>query len=84
VNTVLKAPNGTTWELQFHTSASLQTKDETHVYYEEYRLLATPIDRKRELFQTMADLWEDVPIPVGILQPGSLHPAEQILQHSPP
>ena len=84
VNTVLTAPNGTVWELQFHTPASLQTKDETHVYYEEYRLLATPIERKRELFQVMADLWETVPIPVGILQPGSLHPAEEILQHSPP
>jgi len=84
VNTVLTAPNGTVWELQFHTPASLRTKDETHVYYEEYRLLATPIDRKHELFQTMADLWEDVPIPVGILQPGSLHPAEEIRQHSPP
>lgn len=84
VNCVLRAPNGTFWELQFHTPRSLAAKNETHVLYEEYRLESTPIERKRELFHSMAGIWETVPVPEGILEPGSLHQVEQIRRAPPP
>lgn len=84
VNAVLMAPNGTLWELQFHTPQSLTTKEKTHAYYEEYRLPSTSIERKRELFQTMAKLWEEVPIPEGILEAGALHETEELRQSTPP
>ena len=84
VNAVLMAPNGTLWELQFHTPQSLATKDKTHTLYEEYRLPSTPLERKQELFEKMAALWEDVPVPQGILEPGSLHETEEVRQSSPP
>ena len=84
VNSVLMAPNGTFWELQFHTPESLATKEKTHVYYEEFRLPSTSIERKRELFETMAKYWEEVSIPEGILEPGSLHETEELRQRPPP
>ena len=84
VNCVLRAPNGTFWELQFHTPRSLAARKQNHDLYEEYRLESTPLERKRELFETMTEIWETVPIPAGILEPGSLHPSEQIRKDLPP
>ena len=45
VNGVLTTPEGIEWELQFHTSASLNTQDATHAWYEEFRRANTPIER---------------------------------------
>lgn len=84
VNCVLRAPNGTFWELQFHTPQSLAAKQQTHELYEEYRLDSTPLERKRELFETMTEVWKTVPVPVGILESGSLHASEQIRKDPPP
>ena len=84
INSVLVAPNGTTWELQFHTEQSLGAKNRVHPLYEVYRLPETPIVTKRELYEEMAEIWEEIPIPEGILEPGSLHPKEEIIQHPPP
>jgi hypothetical protein len=84
VNGVLRAPNDTLWELQFHTDDSLAAKKEVHPLYEVYRSPDTSIDKKRDLFSQMARVWEIVPIPDGILSPGSLHPQEEILQKTPP
>ena len=84
VNAVLVAPDGLSWELQFHTADSFRIKEETHELYEELRDDATPVARKREVFQLLAAPWEQVPIPEGLLTPNSLHPSEDIIRHDPP
>ena len=84
VNTVLLAPDGLPWELQFHTADSFRVKQETHELYEEMREDATPAERKRELFRQLAAPWEHVAIPEGLLTPNSLHPSEDIIRHDPP
>lgn len=78
INSVLQAPEGLPWELQFHTVASLKAQADTRPQYEELRLRATPIERKRELFDRMTDAWNAVPLPEGILEPEALHGREQI------
>ena len=84
INGVLKAPNGVLWELQFHTDGSVEAKGRVHPIYEVYRLPSTPIDEKRQLFDEMAGVWEDVAVPEGILEPLSLHPKEEIIHKPPP
>ncbi len=84
VNCVLSAPNDTLWELQFHTDESLLAKSKVHPIYEVYRLPDTSIEMKSELYNEMAQVWEVVPIPEGILTPGSLHPREEVIQKPPP
>lgn len=78
VNTVLEAPSGLPWELQFHTSESYRVQHETRDAYEELRLSATPIDRKRALFDEMTEAWDAVPVPADVLEPQNLHPEEEI------
>jgi len=84
VNTVLSHPSGVRWELQFHTGDSLRVQQETRAQYEELRLVATPVERKRELFDDMARAWDDVVIPTDILIPESLHPKEEIITRPRP
>lgn len=84
VNSVIQAPDGLPWELQFHTAASFKVKDETHELYEEMREDTTPVERKRVLYQQLAAPWEKVPIPVDMLEPHALHPVEEIIQRPPP
>ena len=84
VNSVLRAADGLAWELQFHTAASVETNGSTRDMYEEMRLVDTPMARKQELFDLMSARWEEVPIPQGILTPGSLHTAEQIIDRPRP
>ena len=79
INSVLKAPGGLTWELQFHTEASVETNGKTREMYEELRLTTTPIHRKRTLFDAMSALWEEVTIPEGLLVEYALHPTERII-----
>ncbi len=83
VNSVLLAPGGLSWELQFHTPLSLATKSRTHPLYEVYRLPATDAARRRELFAEMAALWFSIPIPAGILRPGVLHPRDEVILRRP-
>ena len=78
VNSVLVGPNGLLWELQFQTPLSAETNGKTRHMYEELRKVDTTIERKRELFDQMTAFWDLVPIPEGILEPGSLHETEQI------
>lgn len=78
-NTVLRSPEGLHWEVQFHTSASWATKRKTHDDYDRMRDSATPEDEQRRLFEAMAALWEDIPIPEGILEEGSLHALEVLV-----
>lgn len=84
INTVLRAPEGLPWELQFHTPASLQVQADTREQYEELRLQATPLERKRALFDAMTDAWNEVPLPRGILEPSALHAHEQIKRRDRP
>lgn len=57
VNTIIQSPAGQNFELQFHTPESFNLKQhELHELYEEYRLVTTFADRKRELLKAMFDL----------------------------
>lgn len=78
VNTVMNAPDGFPWELQFHTTESLRVQAETRASYEELRRVDTPVDRQRELFDAMTRAWNEVAIPEGILEERSLHDHEEI------
>ena len=84
INTVLGNSDGLRWELQFHTSSSLAAKDGGHVLYERMRSIDTPVQEQRELFEELADRWEDVPLPSRVLEPQSLHELEVIERRSPP
>jgi hypothetical protein len=84
VNGVLRAPGGLHWELQFHTAASIHAAAETRIAYEEMRRDETALARKRELYDAMTRVWQRVPIPHGILQPGALHPRAEILARGRP
>lgn len=84
INTVLHAPDGLPWELQFHTPSSLQVQADTRAQYEELRLQATPLERKRELFERMTEAWNVVPLPEGILEPSALHEHEEIKTRARP
>jgi len=79
VNSILRAPGGLLWELQFHTPLSFATKSRTHGMYEIYRLRSTPEAEKRRLFAEMAALWFSVPIPAGILRDGALHSRDEVI-----
>ena len=84
INCVMRAPAGLTWELQFHTQASADANAATREMYEEMRLVTTPLARKQELFDTMSAVWESVPIPLGILTPGSVHVREVVKDRARP
>lgn len=77
-NCTLATPDGLLWELQIHTPASYETKSATHDDYELMRNSSTPIAERRRLFEKMKKVWERIPIPEGILVPGSLHANEEI------
>ena len=83
VNSILKAPGGLLWELQFHTPASFAVKSETHSMYELYRLPETDRAKRRVLFAEMAALWFSVPIPAGILRPHALHSLDEVILRQP-
>lgn len=54
VNTIIQAPNGQNFELQFHSPESFDLKQhELHELYEEYRKTSTSVARKRELLKKM-------------------------------
>ena len=84
VNTVLEAPDGLQWELQFHTAESFRIQHRDHELYEEMRKDDTPVEARRELYKKLAAPWEKVPIPKDMLVPKALHPAEEIIQRPPP
>jgi hypothetical protein len=84
INTILQAPNGLAWELQFHTPYSFELKMSSHEIYEQVREPGVTIETRRLLFNQVADEWELVPIPVGILEPGSLHLLEELILRPSP
>ena len=84
VNSVLVAPDGLEWELQFHTADSFRIKMRDYSLYEELREVATPPARKRQLYFELAAPWEDVPVPQHMLDPKALHRTEEIILRPPP
>lgn len=84
VNVTLRLPSGLPWELQFHTRQSYATKDATHDDYEIFRAPATPLERRRGLYDKMRAIWDAVRVPVGILEPGSLHARETLKTYARP
>ena len=66
VNCNIKSPDGSIWELQFHTAKSLEVKEVNHKLYETQRLDKTPAAKKAELGATMAANAASIPSPVGI------------------
>jgi hypothetical protein len=79
INTILQAPNGLAWELQFHTPKSFELKMSSHKVYEQVREPGVSIETRQLLYIQVADEWALVPIPAGILEPGSLHILEEVI-----
>lgn len=65
VNTVVKMPDGYLFELQFHTSDSLEIKEIVHKLYEEYRQLNPNSNRAKILEKQMIEISDSVAIPKG-------------------
>ena len=61
LNTVVEAPNGYKFELQFHTPESLDVKERAHVLYEEQRKDSTSAADKLRLDKEMRELSADLP-----------------------
>lgn len=66
VNTVVTAPNGQKFEIQYHTPASYKIKDEIHDMYEEWREQPIDSDRAKELRRKMFMRYEGVTVPTNI------------------
>jgi hypothetical protein len=63
INIAAIHPNGTRFELQFHTPQSAVEKDKIHKDYEEYRTELDP-DKRRKIYDRMVRLAEAIDIPV--------------------
>jgi len=63
INIAAVHPNGTRFELQFHTPQSAVEKDKIHKDYEEYRTELDP-DKRRKIYDRMVRLAEAIDIPV--------------------
>jgi hypothetical protein len=84
INTILQAPNGLAWEFQFHTPKSFELKMSSHKVYEQVREPGVSIETRQLLYIQVADEWELVPIPAGVLEPGSLHMLEELILRPSP
>jgi hypothetical protein len=62
--------DGSIFELQFHTEASMAAKSQAHKHYEEFRLPSTTPKRKKELFDEMVIIADSAPQPDGIIDLG--------------
>lgn len=72
LNMVAQHPDGHVFELQFHTPDSYAMKEhDNHVLYERYRAADTPVAERRELYATMAQKWDDVVVPTGVMAIGT-------------
>lgn len=55
-------------EFQFHTDASQQLKDDTHVDYEKARDTRVPAAERAALTENMAARWAKIPTPAGLTE----------------
>jgi hypothetical protein len=66
INSRWQVPDsGQRFEVQFHTQASFEAKQETHAAYEKLRSPATPKDEQDKLVEFQRDVTARVPIPLG-------------------
>ena len=66
INTRWQVPgSGQTFEVQFHTQASLDAKEETHWAYERLRSLPEDDEQVRDLHAYQREVTSKVPIPPG-------------------
>lgn len=79
VHAILKHPNGTKLELQFHTPASFKAKMKTHKMYEEFRKPSTPPAERKRLIEEMVRIADSAEVPAGALKFGVqvFRPAEE-------
>lgn len=64
INSTWRDPEtGQVFEVQFHTADSFQAKMDTHHWYEEQRLSATPRHRQEELQEMQNEVFAGVPHP---------------------
>ncbi len=61
-------PHGLVAEFQFHTDASQQVKDDTHVDYERARDTSVPATERAALIEKMTTRWAQVPTPPGLAE----------------
>ena len=67
INTVLRNPQGTKYELQFHTPRSIEVKEKiSHPLYEKIRMSKDPVKIKKWTAE-MDDAWKSVNLPKGVL-----------------
>lgn len=67
VNTKVEAPDGYIFELQFHTQASLDVKENlNHPLYEKARLAETSAAEREKLTRKMVENSTKIPTPPGI------------------
>lgn len=67
INTTFQAPDGTKFEVQFHTPESFELKNgELHKLYEEYRKDSTTAERRAEILGKMSALSVKLETPEGI------------------
>jgi hypothetical protein len=67
INAVLRNPQGTKYELQFHTPRSLTVKEEiSHPLYEKIRASKDPVKIKKWTAE-MDEAWRSVGLPDGVL-----------------
>lgn len=78
VHAILRHPNGTKVELQFHTPYSFKAKMKTHKMYEESRKPSTSPERRAFLIRKMVEEADSAPVPEGALGFGQqvFRPAE--------
>ena len=82
VNCVLESPDGTMFELQFHTPKSLEVKEVNHKLYEEQREDNTSEERREELAKIMAANSKSIPTPKGLDKIGSFNHIQESLQRT--
>jgi len=67
INTIVQAPNGQKFELQYHTPESFELKnEELHILYEKARLMDVNSQEYIELSQQMIKLSNQLAVPPGI------------------
>lgn len=67
INTTVQTPDGTMFELQYHTPESYAMKDSTHKIYEELRVLPDPdCSRAVELTEMMMESSKSLERPAGV------------------
>jgi hypothetical protein len=66
INITVISSHNRKFELQLHTKASFDLKNETHILYEEFRNQATPVQRKAEIVDLMLEKVRNLKKPDGI------------------